>query len=139
VSFFSRALVDATNAEVLELLVASGRLPSAWYEQPSRPTAASISSFGIADAEGTADIRCIELLVHGGDIAAGLGLRFEPPPDVCARTVARMFPDPELESLSSRDIAPWTKLRWATGRISIRELPDAGNDWRWHSAPLAHR
>jgi hypothetical protein len=140
VSFFSRALDDATNAEVLEFLEASGRLLSA-VVRAAKPTHRGFHPFGIADAEGTAGMGCIELLVHGGDIAAGLGLPFEPPPDVCAWTVARMFPDrlAELESLSPRDIAPWTKVRWATGRISIRELPDAGNEWRWHSAPLPDR
>jgi uncharacterized protein (TIGR03083 family) len=140
VSFFSRALEDATNAQVLELLEASGRLLAA-VVRAAKPTDRGFHPFGAADAGGTAGMGCIELLVHGGDIAAGLGLPFEPPPDVCARTVARMFPDrhAELEPLRSRGIDPWAKLQWLTGRISIHDLPDVGSDWRWHSAPLADR
>jgi hypothetical protein len=84
---------------------------------------------------------CIELLVHGGDIAAGLGLPYEPPPDVCAWILARMFPDrhAELASVSSADINPWTTIQWATGRVSLPELSDVGSNWRWHCAPLADR
>lgn len=140
VSFFSRALEDSTNAEVLELLEASGRLLSA-VVRAAKPTDRSFHPFGIADTEGTAGMGCIELLVHGGDVAAGLGLPFEPPPDVCAWILARMFADrhAERESLSSADIDPWTTIQWATGRISLPELPDVGSNWRWHSAPLADR
>jgi hypothetical protein len=140
VSFFSRALEDATNAEVLELVEASGRLLAA-VVRAAKPTDRGFHPFGIADAEGTAGMGCIELLVHGGDIAAGLGLPFEPPPDICAWILARMFPDrqSERESLSSADPDPWTTIQWATGRISLPELPDVGSNWRWHSAPLADR
>jgi hypothetical protein len=140
VSFFSRALEDATNDEVLELLEASGRLLSA-VVRAAKPTDRGFHPFGMADAEGTAGMGCIELLIHGGDIAAGLELPFEPPPDICAWILARMFPDrqAECESLSSADIDPWTTLQWATGRISLPELPDVGSSWRWHSAPLVDR
>jgi uncharacterized protein (TIGR03083 family) len=79
VSFFSRALEDATTAEVLELLEASGRLLSS-VVRAAKPTDRGFHPFGIADAEGFAGMGCIELLVHAGDIAAGLGLPFEPPP-----------------------------------------------------------
>jgi uncharacterized protein (TIGR03083 family) len=140
VSFFSRALVDSTNAEVLELLEASGRILSA-VVRAAKPTDRGFHPFGMADAEGTAGMGCIELLVHGSDIADGLGLPFEPPPDICAWILARMFPDrhAEREALSAADFDPWTTIRWATGRISLPGLPDVGSDWRWHSAPLADR
>jgi len=130
VSFFSRALQDATNADVLELLEASGRL-LAVVVRAAEPRDRGFHPFGTADAEGTAGMGCVEVLVHGGDIAAGLGLPFDPPADICARTFARMFPDRRAE----RD--PWTRLQWATGRISIPELPDVADGWSWHSAPLA--
>jgi uncharacterized protein (TIGR03083 family) len=137
VSFFSRALENATNADVMELLDASGRLLSA-VVRAAKPTDRGFHPFGMADAEGTAGMGCIELLVHGGDIATGLGLPFDPPSDVCAWILARMFPDRYAEhaSLGSPDIDPWTTIRWATGRISLPELPDVGTNWRWHSAPL---
>jgi hypothetical protein len=135
VSFFSRALRDATNAEVLELLEASGRLLSA-VVRAAEPADRGYHPFGVADAEGTAGMGCIELLVHGGDIASGLGLSFEPPADVCDWILARMFPDRHAESAA--DFDPWTKIQWATGRVSLSGLPDVG-EWRWHSAPLADR
>jgi hypothetical protein len=140
VSFFSRALEDSTTAEVLELLEASGRLISAAV-RAAKPTDRGFHPFGMADAEGTAGMGCIELLVHAGDIPAGLGRLFEPPPDVCAWILARMFPNryAELESLGSAEIDPWTRVQWATGRIAIPELSAVGSSWRWHSAPLADR
>jgi hypothetical protein len=140
VAFFSRALEDATPADVLELVEASGRLLSAAV-RAAKPTDLGFHPFGMADAEGAAGMGCIELLVHAADIAAGLGLPFEPPSDVCAWIVARMFPNrhAELESLATGDVDPWTALRWATGRVSVPGLPMVGSDWRWHGAPLADR
>ena len=137
VRFFSRALEKSTNADVLELLEASGRLLAA-VVRAAQPTDRGFHPFGLADAEGTAGMGCVELLVHGSDIAAGLGLPFEPPPDICAWVLTRMFPDrhTELESLSSAPADPWTTLQWATGRITLPHLPDVGTNWRWHSAPL---
>ena len=138
VRFFSHATKDSTNAQVLELLEASGRLLSA-VVRAAKPTDRGFHPYGMADAEGTAGMGCIELLVHGGDIAAGLGLPFEPPSDVCAWVLARMFPDRQAEcaSLGSAGLDPWAALQWATGRISLPGLPDVGTKWRWHSAPLA--
>jgi uncharacterized protein (TIGR03083 family) len=138
VRFFSRPWDGATNADVVEFLEASGRLLSA-VVRAAKPTDRGFHPYGMADAEGTAGMGCIELLVHGGDIAAGLGLRFEPPPDVCAWILARMFPDrhAELASLNSAEVDPWSSVQWATGRSSLPGLPDVGSKWRWHSAPLA--
>lgn len=98
----------------------------------AKPTDRGFHPYGMADAEGTAGMGCIELLVHGGDIAAGLGLPFEPPPDICGWILARMFPDrqSERESLSAADIEPWTAVQWATDRISLPELPAVGSNWR---------
>ena len=136
VSFSSRALEDATNADVLELVEASGRLLSS-VVRAANPTDRGFHPFGLADAEGTAGMGCIELLVHGSDIAAGLSLPFDPPSDICTWILARMFPTRYAErvSLSSPDIHPWTTIQWATGRLSLPGLPDVGSDWRWHSAP----
>jgi uncharacterized protein (TIGR03083 family) len=135
VRFFSHAIEDSTNPQVLELLEASGRLLSA-VVRAAKPTDRGFHPYGMADAEGTAGMGCIELLVHGGDIAAGLGLPFEPPQDVCAWVLARLFPDRHAESAG---LDPWTTLQWATGRLSLPGLPDVGTKWRWYSAPLADR
>jgi uncharacterized protein (TIGR03083 family) len=133
VSFYSRALKDATNAEVLEFLSASGRLLASAV-RAADPSDRGFHPFGTADPEGTAGMGCIELLIHGGDIAAGLGLPFEPPPDICAWILTRMFPNHPPPS--SPATSPWTTLQWATGRLSLPNLPDVPTTWRWHSAPL---
>lgn len=87
---------------------------------------------GMADPEGFAGMGCVELLVHGEDIARGLGLALEPPAEVCERVLARMFPDLTAEDTGDD---PWEGLLWATGRI---ELPDRERrtSWRWRGAPL---
>ena len=84
VSFFSRALESAGTGEVLELLEASGRLLSATV-RAAKPTDRGFHPFGMADTEGFAGMGCVELLVHAGDIAAGFGLPFEPPPTDSSR------------------------------------------------------
>ncbi len=69
-----------TAAHVLEGLLhelGSGR---AWH--PS----------GLADASGWAGMAVTEILVHGHDAAAALGVELALPGQVCARTVARVFP-----------------------------------------------
>ncbi|MFG3599906.1 hypothetical protein [Micromonospora chersina] len=43
---------------------------------------------GRADPEGFAAMGCVETLLHGDDIAQGLGLAIDPPRDVCARLLA---------------------------------------------------
>jgi uncharacterized protein (TIGR03083 family) len=86
---------------------------------------------GMADPEGFAGMGCVELLVHGEDIARGLGLALDPPPAVCERVLARMFPEVAEETAGDA----WDGLLWATGRI---ELPDheRRTSWRWRGAPL---
>ncbi|MCW2574303.1 MAG: uncharacterized protein JWR66_333, partial [Modestobacter sp.] len=64
---------------------------------------------GTPDAGGFAAMGCAELLLHGDDVAQGLGLAFDPPADVAAAVLVRLFPD-----VGPADDA-WTALRWATG------------------------
>ena len=44
------------------------------------------------DAAGFAAMHCDEVLVHGYDIALGLGVAFEPPPDLVRRVRDQLFP-----------------------------------------------
>ena len=62
----------------------------------------------------------VETLVHTHDLAAGLGLDWTPPAELCARTLARLFPD------APEDADPWTALLWCTGRA---ELPARDAGW----------
>ena len=82
-----------------------------------------------ADAEGFAAMHCDEVLVHGYDIALGLGVAFAPPPDLVRRVRDRLFPWTPAGD-------PWTTLLWCNGRVP---LPDHARltDWSWHPAPLS--
>ena len=81
------------------------------------------------DAEGFAAMHCDEVLVHGYDIAMGLGVAFSPPLDLARRVRDRLFP-----WTASGD--PWTTLLWCNGRVA---LPGHHRltDWSWHPAPLS--
>jgi uncharacterized protein (TIGR03083 family) len=80
--------------------------------------------YGKADLEAVAGMGIIETLVHAWDIAVALGLPFTPDPDLCAVTLARMFP----EVPAGND--PWQSLLWATGRIDLDDRPRR-TSWRW--------
>ncbi|WP_109640105.1 maleylpyruvate isomerase mycothiol-dependent enzyme family protein [Lentzea atacamensis] len=127
VRFLAVADKEASPAEVLEFAVTGGRILASVV----RTTAPSVRAYhptGMAGPAHFAGMGCVEALVHGEDIARGLGLRLDPPRDVCARVLARMFPHGDL------DVDPWTGLLWATNRTSLpgRE-PQTG--WRWQGPP----
>jgi hypothetical protein len=86
---------------------------------------------GMADRSGFLAMACDELLIHTDDILRSSGRSFDPPPDLVARVLARLFP------WAPTGINPWIALRWANGR---EELPPPqgrlGPDWTWHCAPL---
>jgi len=131
VRFLAKADTDATAAEMLEFALAGGGILAAAV----RTTPAHVRAYhptGMADPEGFAAMGCVEALVHGHDIAAGLGVDLDPPPQVCARVLARLFPQTPAE-LAGLD--PWTVLRWATGRLDLPGHPRP-EKWRWHGAPL---
>lgn len=90
---------------------------------------------GRADRAGWIGMATTELLVHGHDIAQGLGIAdgfvaSAALEGLARRTVRRVLPwAPTVGS-------GWDQLLWATGRLSAPEQPDQGPDWWWHSAPL---
>jgi hypothetical protein len=85
--------------------------------------------FGVADRSGWAAMGADEVLVHGADVAAGLGVRFDPPSAVADHVVRRLFP------WAPTDGDPWQRLLWANGRAPLGELPTSRR-WRFHCAPL---
>lgn len=131
VSFGARADDDAGPADVLEFVLAGGRILAA-VVRASPPATRAYHPYGTSDPEGFAGMGCVETLVHGYDIAGGLGLAFDPPPDVCARVLARMFPD---LAAAMPEADPWQALRYATGRIALPGSPRL-TSWRWRGAPL---
>lgn len=130
VRFLASADEDADAAEVLEFAVAGGGILAATVHAAP----ASVRAYhptGMADPGGFAAMGCVEALVHGHDIASGLGVALEPPRDVCARVLTRLFPDLPA-ALRGED--PWLVLLWAAGRIDLPGHPRRGQ-WRWHGAP----
>ena len=117
----------AGPAGLLQVLIACGALLVAMV-RTTPPQVRAHHGFGISDAEGFAAMGVVETLVHTYDLALGLGLTWEPPADVCARSLYRLFPDAPAGG------DPWAALLWATGRA---ELPgrERLTDWRWYGEP----
>jgi hypothetical protein len=79
--------------------------------------------YGTSDAEGFAAMGVVETLVHTYDIAAGLGLDWRPPADLCAPALARLFPDAPPGD-------PSDVLLWCAGRTAFNDRPRRA-EWRW--------
>ncbi|MEU2614816.1 hypothetical protein ABZ570_25000 [Micromonospora sp. NPDC007271] len=131
VRFVAHADKDASPEEILEFAEAGGGILAATV-RASGPDVRAYHPTGQADPEGFAAMGCVEALLHGDDIAQGLGLTIDPLRDVCARVLARLFPQGAQELAR---VDPWAALRWSTGRIELPGRPQL-NEWRWHGAPL---
>ncbi|WP_406690944.1 hypothetical protein REH65_01615 [Saccharopolyspora sp. ID03-671] len=94
----------------------------------TRPDLRSYHVFGVSDAEGFAAMGVVETLVHTHDVTDGLGLDWEPPAELCAKVLDRLFPD------APTDAEPWPALLWCTGRA---EIPGRARltRWRWDGTP----
>lgn len=125
-----RADRAAGSAGLLQVLEASGALLVAMVRTTS-PQTRAYHVFGISDPEGFAAMGVVETLVHTHDLAQGLGLAWSPPADLCARVLARLFPD------APRSTDPWPTLLWATGRAELPGRPRP-TTWRWDGTP-GHR
>jgi mycothiol maleylpyruvate isomerase-like protein len=78
------------------------------------PDRRSFHSYGPSDASGFAAMGVVEILVHMHDVAAGLGLPWSPPADLCIRALHRLFPSAPSAG------EPWPTLLWATGRADLQ-------------------
>ncbi|MFM9372293.1 hypothetical protein [Streptomyces sp. Da 82-17] len=116
---------------LLQVLEASGALLVAMV-RTTPPDTRAYHVFGTSDPEGFAAMGIVETLVHTHDLAEGLGLPWAPPADLCARTLARLFPD------APADTAPWPTLLWATGRTELPGHPRR-TSWRWDGRPRGER
>jgi hypothetical protein len=123
----------APPAGMIDFLEAAGRILALVARAAPAGTRA-FHPWGIADPDGFAGMGCIETLLHGKDIADGLTLPYEPPPQVCERVLARMFAH-RTDELSKVQTDPWTALQWATGRAELPDLP-ALDTWKWRATPL---
>ena len=116
------------EAGIEALLMMGGLIAAVVDTRPASARAWHI--WGTADPEGFAAMGVVETLAHAFDLAQGLGVPFEPPGDLVAVGLARLFPE------APRDTDPWTTLLWATGRGELDGHERRGPDWSWHSAPL---
>jgi hypothetical protein len=117
----------AGTAGLLQVLEVCGAFLSA-IVRTAPPQRRSHHIFGVSDPEGFAAMGVVELLAHGYDVARGLGRDWEPPADLCARVLARLFPGVPT------DADGWSTLRWATGRGELPGHP-ARENWRWDGTP----
>ena len=112
----------------------SVQVNAAILEHVLRAAPASARAFhpsGMADPSGFAGMSCDEILIHTLDITAGFGVDFQPPEEICARVLARLFP------WAPKDIGAWDALRWANGRLEIPGITPQDANWRWQCAPLS--
>jgi hypothetical protein len=118
---------DGGTAGLMQVLEACGALLVAMVTTTS-PETRAWHPYGTSDPEGFAAMGVAETLVHGYDAAEGLGVPWEPPADLCARVLSRLFPAAPADAL------PWAALLWSTGRAALPGRPRL-DEWRWHSAP----
>lgn len=123
---FGIVMDDGTdNAGVLDVIETTGALLTAAVRTaPREARAFHPYPFRSANREGFAAMGVTEVLLHTHDIAQGLGVDYEPPAELCADVLGRIFPQVRPGE------APWPTLLWATGR---GELPGRAplTEWRW--------
>jgi hypothetical protein len=113
----------AGAAGLLQVLEAGGAMLTALV-RTSPPGVRAYHGFGVSDPEGFAAMGVVETLVHTYDLAAGLGLDWTPPADLCERVLARLFPHVPLSA------EPWPTLLWATGRVDLPDHPRVASSYR---------
>ncbi|MFI6217931.1 hypothetical protein ACIBCD_38495 [Nocardia brasiliensis] len=118
---------DSGPAGLLQTLEANGALLSAMVRMKP-PHTRAYHVYGVSDPEGFAAMGIVEALVHTHDLIQGLDLPWNPPADLCARVLTRLFPE------APTDTEPWTTLLWATGRADLPGRP-ALTKWRWDGTP----
>ncbi len=111
------------NGALLQVLESCGALLAAMISTVP-PSRRSFHNYGVSDVSGFAAMGVIEVLVHMHDVAGGLGLDWNPPADLCAGAIERLFPGAPTET------DPWTALLWSTGRAELPERPKL-DKWRW--------
>ena len=121
---------ELTVADLLFMLKANAAILARVVES-SPSTTRGFHPAGMADPSGFAAMGCDEILIHTADIAAGLGVVFQPTADLSARIVDRLFP------WAPTDIDQWQTLLWANGRTWLPYLGHQEDNWYWQCAPLS--
>jgi hypothetical protein len=111
----------------------------AWAEVLARtldtasPSERGWHPFGGPDPAGYAAMACVEVLVHGADIAGALHLTWAPSTELAGAALDRLFPEVE------RTHDPIADLVWATGRADPAGVRPRRDAWRYATAPVAER
>lgn len=127
------ALQVASGASIAQLLDTMHAMAVILAEvvRAAPPTARAFHPAGMADPSGWVAMGMDELLVHTHDVAVGLGIDFQIDADVAEVVLDRLFP------WWPKDANPQSALLWANGRAELPQLPNPGDSWLWHCAPLA--
>jgi hypothetical protein len=115
------------TAGMLQVLESCGALLAAMVAA-APPDRMSAHSSGPSDPSGFAAMGVVEVLVHMHDVAGGLKLDWQPPADLCAGALRRLFPH------APADAGPWAVLLWSTGRADLPGRP-APTTWKWDGSP----
>jgi hypothetical protein len=118
---------EAGQPGLLQVLEACGTFLSA-VVRTAPPQTRAHHVYGVSDPVGFAAMGVVETLVHLHDVAAALDIDWNPPSDLCARALTRLFPN------APTDTDPWPTLLWATGRADLPGHPRL-TDWRWNGTP----
>ncbi|GIE74305.1 hypothetical protein Aph02nite_02550 [Actinoplanes philippinensis] len=120
---------DTKNPEgLVQVLESSGGLLAA-VVTVAPPERRAFHPYGVSDPAGFAAMGVVETLVHLHDVAAGLGLPWAPPEDLCDRVLRRLFRD------APEPYGRWETLLWATGRGELPGHPRR-TDWKWDGTPI---
>lgn len=128
VRFLAVAEDGASPADALEFALAGSAILAA-VVRTTDPAVRAFHPTGPAGPAEFAALGCGELLVHGEDIARGLGRSLAPPPELCRGLLAALFP---TSAPTLGDADPWTALQWATDRADLPGRPRQPK-WRWRS------
>jgi hypothetical protein len=122
----------ASDAEELRevVRVAGGLLVAA--VQVAEPKSVAWHPHGYFTPAGYAAVACAEAIVHGCDIASGLGLDWQPEPHVCSRVLTMLFPD----AAQREDESALEVLLRCTGRGRNQAESDAAASWIYGGALL---
>lgn len=125
---FELSLEEGTdNAGALRVIGAMGALLAAAVRTTPRDVRAFHPyPFRSANREGFAAMGVVEVLLHTHDISEGLGLSYEPAPELCDFVLTRLFPHVQPGP------TPWLTLLWATGRGELADRAPVA-EWRWNN------
>ncbi len=111
---------EAGNEGVVRVLDACGGMLVALAR--TRPAdVRGYHPYGVSDPHGFAAMGTVETLLHLHDVAAPLGLAWDPDPAVVRRVLDRLFPDEPAAQ------EPWSTLLRVTGRDPAVPL----DYWQW--------